>query len=159
MRALIVDDSSFIREYLRHLLGRVAVVVDGHNSRPFPDGQADSYLGFNESRASSPPIEVERDIVRSLSAAFDNSDVTIVDNVGGSMDASLFWLDQSRFFIAPWGAGLAKYRWIANKPGLIVSSRWVLRNKGDLHIYDSEKYMETPSEVRFIGIEASFGRN
>jgi hypothetical protein len=143
-------------EYLRHLLGRVAVVVDGHNSRTFPDGQADCYLGFNESRASCPPIEVERDIVRSLSAAFDNSDVTIVDNVGGSMDASLFWLDQSRFFIAPWGAGLAKYRWIANKPGLIVSSRWILRNKGDLHIYDSEKDMETPSEVRFIGSEHVF---
>ena len=36
MRALIVDDSSFIREYLRHLLGRMGVVcteaVDGSDA-------------------------------------------------------------------------------------------------------------------------------
>ena len=59
-------------------------------------------------------------------------------------------LAQSLFFISPWGAGLAKYRWAANKPGVVVSSRWVLQNKGDLHIYDSEKYMERPTEIRFI---------
>jgi len=139
-------------EHLQRRLGRVAVVIDGHNSRPLDRGEG-NYPSYTESRAALPPIEVERRIVRSLQATFYGDDVTIIDNIGGTMNASLFWLDQSDFFVAPWGAGLAKYRWAANKPGVVVSSKWVLENKGDVHIYDDKKYMEEPTEIRFISSE------
>ena len=148
----VVDCQSFCHRVVEHLqqrLGRVAVIIDGHNARR-RDGQAESYPSFTEARAAEPPIKVEMRIAQSLQAAFKDSQVTIVDNIGGSMDASLFWLDRAAFFICPWGAGLAKYRWIANKPGVVVSSRWVLQNKGDIHIYDDPKYMEEPADIRFI---------
>jgi two-component system chemotaxis response regulator CheY len=45
MKALIVDDSSFIREYLRHLLHRMGVVcaeaVDGSDALAVLEAQAD----------------------------------------------------------------------------------------------------------------------
>ena len=148
----VADPEAFCTRVIEHLqerFARVAVIIDGHNSRPLERG-TESYPSFTESRAAEPPIEVERRIARSLQAAFDGSNVTIVNNIGGTMNASLFWLDQAEFFIAPWGAGLAKYRWAANKPGVVVSSRWVLENKGDLHIYDDKKYMEEPSAICFI---------
>ena len=34
-----------------------------------------------------------------------------------------------------WGAGLAKYRWVCNKPGLLLTGEWNLRHREDLHIY------------------------
>jgi len=154
----VVDSEAFsnrIVEYLEQCLGRVAVVIDGHNSR-LRDGRAESYPSFTEARAAQPPTEVEKRIAKSLQANFRNGNVTVIDNIGATMEASLFWLDQSDFFISPWGAGLAKYRWVANKPGVVVSSKWVLQNKGDLHIYDDEEYMETPSDIRFIGSEHVF---
>jgi hypothetical protein len=125
------------------------VVVDGHNARR-GDGQAESYPSFTESRAARSPTEVEAQIAKSLQATFADTPVTIIDNINGSMSASLFWLDHAVFFVSPWGAGLAKYRWVANKPGVVVSSKWVLDNKGDLHIYDDTKYMESPTPVRFL---------
>ena len=154
----VADPEAFCTRVVEHLqerLGRVAVVLDGHNSRTRERG-AESYPSFTEGRAATPPIEVERRIARSLQAAFSGDDVIIIDNIGGTMNASLFWLDQCDFFIAPWGAGLAKYRWAANKPGVVVSSKWVLENKGDLHIYDDTKYMEEPAEIRFIDSEHVF---
>ena len=147
-----VDFQSFCHRIVEHLqqrLGRVAVVIDGHNAR-LRDGHAESYPSFTEARAAQPPIEIEARIASSLQAAFKDTTVTIIDNIGGTMDSSLFWLDKAAFFICPWGAGLAKYRWIANKPGVVVSSKWVLENKGDIHIYDDPRYMEEPAEIRFI---------
>ncbi len=142
-------------EYLAQKLGRLAVVVDGHNSR-LVEGRTEDYPSFVESRATRAPAEVEKGIAQSLQTTFSGSDVTIVDNISRPMRASLFWVDQSKFFISPWGAGLAKYRWVGNKPGVIVSNRWVLENKGDLHIYDDMKYMESPSNVKFIRSEHVF---
>lgn len=154
----VADPDAFCTRVVEHLqrrFRRVAIVIDGHNSRPRDRGEG-NYPSYTESRAALPPIEVERRIVRSLQAAFHDDDVTIIDNIGGTMNASLFWLEQSDFFIAPWGAGLAKYRWAANKPGVVVSSKWVLENKGDVHIYDDSKYTEEPAEIRFISPEHVF---
>jgi hypothetical protein len=62
----------------------------------------------------------------------------------------LFWSRHARYFVAIWGAGLAKYRWLTNRPGLVVSSRWNLLHREDLHIYDSADYMEDPAPIEFI---------
>ncbi len=143
-----------VAEHLQHRLGRVAIVLDGHNSRG--DGNAGSYPSFTEARATMPPVEVEMHIARVLHQQFAGSGVTIIDNIGRPMSAGLFWIAEADFFISPWGAGLAKYRWVCNKPGVILSSRWVLTEKGDLHIYDRERYMTAPTPVKFIDPEDVF---
>ena len=48
-----------------------------------------------------------------------------------------------------WGASLAKFRWVCNKPGLVVSSQANLLHRDDLHIYDSERTMEAPTALLF----------
>ncbi len=148
----LADFPAFATRVIEHLLarlGRVVVVLDGHNGRA--DGLAGgNYPSFSESRAASPPEEVEAEIARTLAATFAGTGAQIVDLVGRPIAAGLLWLEAAAFFVAPWGAGLAKYRWVANKPGLILSSRWVLTNKGDLHIYDDARTMEAPTPVLFI---------
>ena len=146
----LVDFPAFATRLVEHLLarlGRVAIVLDGHNGRA--DGSG-SYPSYSESRAGSPPEQVEAAIAQALQAAFAGTGASIVDLVGRPVAAGLLWLEAAAFFVAPWGAGLAKYRWVGNKPGLILSSRWVLTQKGDLHIYDSERTMEAPTPVLFI---------
>jgi len=154
----VADQDEFnlrLVEYLQQRIGRVAIVVDGHNSRE-KGGYGVSFRSFTESRAASPITDAERQIAEMLRGKVDERKTTIVDNIGGTMSASLFWLSQAMFFISPWGAGLAKYRWAANLPGVVVSSRWVLQNKGDLHIYDDERYMESPTITEFIDGEHVF---
>ncbi len=138
-----------IAEHLQNRLGRVALVLDGHNARA-DEAVPGSYPSHREFTAAEQPAEVEKRIAQALQAQFAGSSVAIIDNIARPMSAGLLWLDAAEFFVAPWGAGLAKYRWVVNKPGAIVSSRWVLTRKGDLHIYDLERNMDTPTPVLFI---------
>lgn len=41
-----------------------------------------------------------------------------------------------------WGAGLAKYKWVANLPGLVFSSNEVVNGKGDFDIYENTSVRE-----------------
>ncbi len=49
--------------------------------------------------------------------------------VGAAMAESLVASNQCDLFVAPAGSGLAKYKWIANKPGVVIANSTVL----DLH--------------------------
>nr|WP_321986423.1 hypothetical protein [uncultured Lichenicoccus sp.] len=49
-----------------------------------------------------------------------------------------------------WGAGLAKYRWVCNRPGLVLSNRWNLLHRQDLGIYDQPRYQEGGTALRFV---------
>lgn len=66
------------------------------------------------------------------------------------MRESLFWVSRSHFFISVYGAGLAKYRWVCNKPGLLLTGEWNLRHREDLRIYESDQYMEAPEMMTHI---------
>ncbi|QGM98821.1 hypothetical protein [Methylocystis parvus] len=46
--------------------------------------------------------------------------------VGETMEESVVGVDLCDFFVAPAGSGLAKSKWISNKPGVVVSNRSVL---------------------------------
>ncbi len=85
--------------------------------------------------------------------------VRVVDNVNRSALASVLWCSRCDAFVAPLGAALAKYRWICNTPGLVLSSRWNLLNRSDLHIYDSPTWMERPSEMLFNGADIVLDTN
>jgi hypothetical protein len=74
----------------------------------------------------------------------------VVSTIGLPITESLACGQQAQALIAIWGAGLAKYRWVSNIPGLIITNHWNLSNLGDLHLYDSHTAMEAPTPVRFI---------
>lgn len=138
---------------LREEFGRIVVIVDGHNSAA---GDDSAYKSHEQHLATQDPITVERQIVLRLQTQFSaDPDLSIVSTVGESMAVSIFWCRRSEFFVTPWGAGLAKYRWICNLPGLVISNRHRLLEPSDeLHLYDSPAYIEEPAPIWFIGPEA-----
>lgn len=76
--------------------------------------------------------------------------LSLVNLVGSVMERSVFWCANATCFVAPWGAGLAKYRWIGNLPGVILSSRWNIEHRSDFNIYITSRYMEDPSCLAVI---------
>jgi hypothetical protein len=137
---------------LRRELGRVAVIVDGHNSA---DADSGAYKSHEQHLATRQPIDVEREIVSLLERHFAaDPAVVIIPTVGHSIGISVFWCRRSEFFVTPWGAGLAKYRWVCNLPGLVVTNRYLLLHPSDeIHLYDSPRYIEAPAPIWFIGPE------
>ena len=79
-----------------------------------------------------------------------SKNVGVFNLLGASVTASICACDLSDFFIAPWGAGLAKYSWVAKKRGFVFSNTETLTNKHDLDIYHSSKYIENPSSIEFF---------
>ncbi|WP_407530626.1 hypothetical protein [Methylobacterium oryzisoli] len=121
--------------------GPLTVVVDGFNTR---DGVCDP--------AWADMMNEEILFFEKLQVFARNLDVVLVSTIGKGMYESLFWSCNSDFFVSIWGAGLAKYRWIANKPGVIISSRWNILNRTDFMIYDSVEFMEAPTQVEYIPV-------
>ncbi len=127
----------------------VTVVFDGHNARGAV--RSDETIGSHrEGIASQSPLAVERAVVAALRQRFAGQPVALLDTLGEPMAVSLAWAQACDGFVALWGAGLAKYRWVANKPGLVVTSRWNLENKGDLHIYDAAIHMDDPTPLAYV---------
>jgi len=125
------------------------IVFDGHNARGgVRSGHTIS--SYREDAASQSPLAVERGVVDAMRQRFAGQPVTLLDTLGEPLATSLAWSQACDGFVAVWGAGLAKYRWVANKPGLIVTNRWNLENKGDLHIYDAGAYMADPTPLVFV---------
>ena len=138
----------FIEEAARHSPG-CAVILDGHNASG--DRRSDATIGsYRQDEAAEHPLAVERALAETLRACFAEADVRILDTLGEPLATSLAWAGACRAVFALWGAGLAKYRWAANAPALIVSNRWNLEQKGDLRIYDAAAFMADPSPLTFI---------
>ncbi len=125
------------------------IVLDGHNARGAA-GSGKVIESHGESLTGRRPVEIERELVGQLRRRFAGSPVTIVDTLGQPIEASLAWADQCDCFVSIWGASLAKYRWVCNKTGLVLSSRSNLLQRADLHIYDAPRFMEAPTRLRFI---------
>ncbi len=149
----VVDPAAFFTEVtqiLREQCGRVAVVLDGHNSDAEHGGM---YPSHAENLASQSPAEVEHAVVNYVREVFgDDPNVVVLSTVGAPVSASVFWCRRSAFFVTPWGAGLAKYRWICNRRGLVVAGQRFFRFAGErnVHLYDLPQYMEAPTPLDFI---------
>ena len=146
-----IDPAAMVAECIEHLrqrLGRLVVVIDGHNARLHHD-PVSLYDSFGQQLAE-PPIFAELQLVLQLHRRFDNTGVEILNLCGASMARSLYWSQRADFFVAVWGAGLAKYRWVCNRPGLVLSNLWNLRHRGDLDIYHAPRYQEAGASIRFI---------
>ena len=94
-------------------------------------------------------LEEELRIGRTLRSIAADLDVQLIDNINRSALRSAVWCSRADCFVAPLGAALAKYRWVCNTPGLVLTSRWNLEHRGDLRIYDSPAALEGSSEMLF----------
>ncbi len=140
--------------FLERLVGFIAehfpdaaIVLDGHNSRG-KDGRTIESHG--ESRAARSPLQVERQLAERLRQRFQHGAAMLVDTIGQPIAASLVWAERCDCFVSVWGASLAKYRWVCNKPGYVLTSRHNLGHRADLHIYDASSFTESPTPLCFI---------
>ena len=139
-------------EHLSHRLGPIAVVIDGVNARLQADPSTD-YGSFGP-RGPRAAVLDELQIVIELRRHFHDDDVTLISTVGAPVARSLFWAQQALCFVSLWGAGLAKYRWVANKPGLVLTNRINLDHPhGSVRIYHAPELMEAPTTLDFIAAE------
>ena len=152
----IPDLGAFYIQVIEHLvkrLGRVAILVEGHNTRVAGDPST-SFHSFGPANQEEPVIDELRIVFMIRRHYHNNHRVEIIGAVGTSIAASLFWTSRCRFFVAPWGASLAKYRWICNKPGFVMTNRFNIGHPiGDLLIYSSSEFMEEPAPMEIIALE------
>ncbi len=127
----------------------LTVVFDGHNARGSTRSD-ETISSHREGGSGLSPLAAERAVVAAMRRRFADQPVALLDTLGEPLAVSLAWAQACDAFVALWGAGLAKYRWVANKPGLVITSRWNLENKGDLHIYDAAAYMADPTPMAYV---------
>ncbi|MCQ8277980.1 hypothetical protein NFI95_05915 [Acetobacteraceae bacterium KSS8] len=143
------DLPGFCAALVAHLAdgpGPVTLVVDGHNSRI----EGGNIWSHGEFGATGSPLAEEQALLALIRERAAGTQVTVVDTLGQPIRASLAWARAARAFVAFWGAGLAKYRWVCNTPGLVITSRWNLENLNDLQIYSDPATMDAPSPVAFV---------
>jgi hypothetical protein len=147
-----VDLAGFYCELIDHLLGCVpalTVVIDGLNGRPGAAANA-TFRVTSFIRRPNDLLGEEQAAVTRIRAHVAGRPVSIIDCVGSLMRPNLFWIDRAQMFVAPWGAGLVKYRWVCNKPGVVFSSRANLSQPHHLPIYHLPNFMEDPEEIEYI---------
>lgn len=131
---------------IRSTWANAIIIIDGHNRR-----HAETDEVFTSGLlCRRDPYQVEREIVAEVRAHCEEIGLELIDLVGAVMDRSVFWSNQATVFVAPWGAGLAKYRWIANCPGVVLSNSWNAKHRSDFDIYTAPEFMENPSPVLLI---------
>ncbi len=129
------------------------IVFDGHNAHGDAANEA-TIRSHREHEAPQPPLMIEKAVVEAMRTRFAGQPVQLHDTLGQTLAESIVWSSACDAFVTLWGAGLAKYRWVANKPGFVITSRWNLENKGDLHLYDDPAYMVNPAPLVFVPAEA-----
>lgn len=147
----IIDLGDFLAHFVAFVADRypgAVIVFDGHNaSSEEADGRVIGSHG--EGFAGRSPVSVEHELVAGLRTAFAERPVTIIDTIGAPISASIAWATASDCFVSIWGASLAKYRWVCNAPGYVLTGQANLLRRGDLHIYDDPAYMQDPSPLIF----------
>ncbi|NHO34349.1 hypothetical protein [Acetobacter fallax] len=129
-------------------LGRAILVIDGHNSYP---GEPENVVwSHGEHGATRPPIVIERDLVAAMQTRAEGTELLIASTIGLPLSESLACGKESDVLVTMWGAGLAKYRWVCNIPGVVLTSKYGLNHRGDLPLYHSPRYMEDASPLAFV---------
>lgn len=114
----------------------LGVVFDGHNST-----EGSGYFRSHEEQLGNTIVDKELETVAQFCNHF-GSRVEVVNNIGGSVARSIGLGKLCHFFIVPWGAALAKYKWATGTWGILASNRYCLTDKGDRFIYEEERYVE-----------------
>ena len=138
---------SNVIEALKSQLERVVVVIDGHNRSTHNNNSNKEFRSLHDHISLRRPIDVEHSIYETLKMSFAHDDnIQIVSTIGEPISSSVFWCHHAEFYVTPWGAGLAKYKWVCNKPGLIVSNQFFL-GIGESYLYDKGDYRECPERT------------
>ncbi len=130
-------------------LGSLTVVLDGQNGT----GRSGvSYASFGDTQdaaegGQSAFLRQEAAIAGRLARRYAGGPVRIVSLIGRPVQESVIWCGECDLFVAPWGAALAKYRWVCNRPGLATIGRWNLERRNDLHIYHDPRVMDAPTPM------------
>ena len=151
----VVDLGGFLCRLLAHIASIAPgshVVLDGQNGRENSDS-FEALGSFANFLAVRPPLEVELELCRHIMDTVSGKPLTVTSTSGQPVASSIAWADASECFISLWGAGLSKYRWVTNKPGLILTNRDNLLRRSDLLIYNSPKFMADPRPMYFADPE------
>ncbi|MCQ8277952.1 hypothetical protein NFI95_05770, partial [Acetobacteraceae bacterium KSS8] len=148
----VVATTQAIIDRLAERIPKLVVVLDGQNAR-IGDDPSTCFGSYGQPHDRN-PLLLEYDLILRMRHRYHYTPVKIVSTIGLSVPKSIAWCDASAAFIACWGAGLAKYRWVCNKPGLILSGKWNLSHRHDLRIYDLPEWQENPAPVTFIDANA-----
>lgn len=76
--------------------------------------------------------------------------------IGSSIALNILLCEISDIFVAPWGAGLAKSKWISNKPGVVYSNQYVINSKYDLRIYDTPAFRENSFSCSYLSGSSTY---
>ena len=125
------------------------IVFDGYNARP---GSVPGAVieGMASGIARQPPHQVEMALIAGLVERFAASPVTVIGTTGQSIATSIAWCRDADAAFGIWGAGLTKYRWLANLPTMMITGHANLLGRPDILIYHDAAYMETPSPAMFV---------
>lgn len=140
-RAWIEQEDGFI-QIINHLAAehpRLGVVIDGLNAPP-PGTATFAPMSMEEEQA------IAERIVAACPAA------QVVNAIGCTPAEGVLWCSVIDAFAAPIGAGLAKSRWIANKPGVGFSNRTFLES-GHFEGYLYSHFREAPSTMLYVARE------
>lgn len=124
--------------FLANKYEKIEVVLDGNNISKGKNIKS-------AAGAENNVIDSQWLVFKEIKANIPNN-VTLIPSIGKSLHDNLSDLIKTDFFIAPWGAGYAKYRWICNLPGIALTNNISLNNKKDLNIYGPE-YVSNSSQV------------
>ncbi|WP_238122741.1 MULTISPECIES: hypothetical protein [unclassified Xanthobacter] len=137
---------------------RFLVLFDGHN---FQAGANKGFVrSFNERLIQGDHLpSIVREEIELVNSVIQQAQADGVTNVAVrnlvpcTMGTSIVATKLCDYFVTHWGAGLAKYKWIANAPGAVISSASVLNTKADLRIYDIERFREHPLALDYFPAE------
>lgn len=138
-----------IAKYLATKTRKLSLIIDGHDLI----NSTGKIQASHHEPADDRLTALEKSVVDALLASLSLINIKVIDAVGKRLDCSVKWINSSDFFIAPWGAGLAKYKWISNLPGIIFTSQWNLKNKPDLKIYESTSFREGATPCLYVAPE------
>jgi hypothetical protein len=145
----VVDFPAFCEGLIAFLaaeLGKVAVIIDGQNRSD--DGHI--YRVTLQDGQYELPLQLEGEIVDGLSRRFAaDPNVVVISTIGAPVGVSVMLASRAEFFVTPWGAGLAKYRWVCNRPGLVLAGPSCARLQ-PVHLYDDPVFMEAPAPIYFM---------
>jgi hypothetical protein len=142
----VVDQTTFLKNLIRHIATVIpgcTIVLDGQNRRD----DTEPVGSFSDKIAIRSPLDVEAELCEAAMASAVGQNVTVVTTTGNTIASSIGWAYAADCFIAIWGAGLAKYRWICNKKGLVLSSKYHLLNPAEMSIYHTTTTMENPASL------------
>lgn len=135
-----------IAKFLAQRFENLTLIIDGHDLITTTGKVYRSALESNDHGV----VEIEKKLVFNVQNALKETNVRVIDAVAMSLECSIAWIISSDFFIAPWGAGLAKYKWVANLPGVVFTSKLNMQYKGERYLYENPQIREDATSCIYV---------